>query len=106
MKRRTLWIIAALLVGGCSSDSSDPGSQGEECGGSSGTVCIGQLFCNRDGTNCGLDADGFCDIRPEICTEIFAPVCGCDGKNYASDCSAHAAGVSVETFGECEVESD
>jgi hypothetical protein len=39
--------------------------------------------------------------KPEVCDTIFAPVCGCDGMTYSSDCVAASMGVSVEFEGEC-----
>jgi hypothetical protein len=36
-----------------------------------------------------------------VCTAIYHPVCGCDDHTYASDCSAHGAGVSVKHDGLC-----
>ena len=52
---------------------------------------------------CGAgDQTGTCKVKPELCTEIYAPVCGCDGKTYSSDCTANGAGVSVAAQGECK----
>jgi hypothetical protein len=39
--------------------------------------------------------------KPEVCTDIYLPVCGCDGNTYPSDCSAAMKGVSVASQGEC-----
>lgn len=42
-----------------------------------------------------------CDPDDEcICYEIYAPVCGCDGVEYANDCFAECAGVTF-TEGKC-----
>lgn len=74
------------------------------CGGLLGTACSKDEFCSYPAdAMCGFaDATGVCEPRPEACDAIYAPVCGCDGNTYSSDCVANAAGVSVLSDGECD----
>jgi hypothetical protein len=44
---------------------------------------------------------GSCMPRPEQCSDISAPVCGCDGASYGNPCKAALAGVAIARYGEC-----
>jgi hypothetical protein len=52
-------------------------------------------FCDTT-PQCGPNVPGNCTKKPEICTEQFDPVQGCDGKTYSNACKARAAGMSVK----------
>lgn len=64
--------------------------------------CAAGLYCAYK-PNCGKpDAGGVCSKKPTICTKIYNPVCGCDGKTYGSACTAAAEGISVAHDGPCQ----
>ncbi len=76
---------------------------GETCGGISGTQCPSGFFCEQPAGQCLEDfhGTGTCQPTPEFCTEIYTPVCGCDGQTYSNQCVAATAGVSIAVEGEC-----
>ncbi len=72
------------------------------CGGELDVACSEGHFCRAEVGDCSENAPGQCTRRPEICPDVWMPVCGCDGQTYGNSCEALAAGISVERVGPCE----
>lgn len=99
-------VLAVLFAGllSCGSSDSDAVAEGQACGGEQNIQCAGGLFCKYETGVCAENsAQGVCSSIPEMCIELFSPVCGCDGKTYSNSCKAFAAGSSVRSEGECSL---
>jgi hypothetical protein len=55
--------------------------------------------------NCECINEDLIDLEMN-CTEIWEPVCGCNGVTYSNDCYANYNGVTEWTAGECLVQVD
>lgn len=77
-------------------------SGGMICDGIAGVQCPAGQRCEHDPGECLLaDGTGTCEPIPEVCPEVFDPVCGCDGVTYENDCVRKAEGVQKDHDGAC-----
>ena len=114
-----MWAFAFTIVG-CSATASDtegstPESDSESlslgrlCKGPGNLSCPKGQYCAALGTAAGhcptSSMFGSCASEPQICSDLFAPVCGCDGETYSNSCFAAAAGAAVDHSGACAPKS-
>ena len=111
----SLALFVTLVVTGCASHDehseassavADPATSAAavESDASAGCVtngdCGERQYCAKPDGDCDGSA-GECAERPEICTQDWTPVCGCDGTTYGNRCGAASAGQNIAHEGEC-----
>ena len=98
-------LLTAAVVGAVSfmlASEANAVGQGLACGGFAGVPCNAGLFCEFPAGQCGqFDMMGRCAKAPDICSQLFQPVCGCDKKTYSNDCERQMAKVSKAHNGKC-----
>ena len=92
-RRAAAWTVALLVCIACVPGTPQPQNcqQAEDCS--------RREFCARPVGEC--DAVGTCRPRPEICLQLYSPVCGCDGVDYSNTCVAAAHRASVARADTC-----
>ena len=65
--------------------------------------CPSDHYCFKMVNDC--EGEGICQpIYTGPCSDLWEPVCGCDGVTYHNICFAARAGVSVDYVGACATE--
>lgn len=64
--------------------------------------CPPSYYCSP--TNGGCSGVGMCTPIPKMCTKEMHVVCGCNGKTFANNCLAAAAGTGIKHYGSCNAE--
>ena len=117
---RVLLITAALVLVLCScgvrriddrpadTGSSRQAADGQVCGTIAGIGCAAGSYCAIEPGECLRlsDVSGVCQKKPQMCTQEYNPVCGCEGRTYPNACAASAVGVSVGATGACPEKED
>jgi Kazal-type serine protease inhibitor domain len=103
LSRAALALAGALALVLLAPDGALAVGVGKTCGGIAGVPCDDGLFCQFKAGTCDIiDNQGKCVKVPQVCTQRFRPVCGCDGKTYGNDCERRVAKAQLNHRGRCK----
>src|SRR5215813_10145801 len=95
MLRRSALVLVALAA--CHR-APPPHANGTAC--SATSECASLSRCDFRPDLCGTGrTPGTCTPRPNLCSDRYDPICGCDGKIYPNACAAEVAGVDFDING-------
>jgi hypothetical protein len=101
--RLAIFALLALAFSVTLPSSASAVGLGQTCGGIIGIPCDAGLWCQMPAGTCRVfDGFGKCSRVPRVCTFIYKPVCGCNGKTYGNDCARQAAKVQLAYNGRCK----
>ena len=96
-------LLVVTLVGGVACRRHETAVEVGAAACLSNAACAVGQYCAFSPGLCGRGpTPGACRPKPAACAPSRAPVCGCDGNTYDSDCQAHAAGVDLAVMGGCK----
>lgn len=99
MRRKWLMLAAVGAALAWTAAASDAANVGQRCG--SSVTCDAGLWCEPAAGSCDAAAAGHCVKVPEVCTEVFKPVCGCNGRTYPNDCHRRMDRQTKRHEGQC-----
>ena len=100
MKKRAVWVLAALLLlaSGC-------GGQKEEGGAEDSDVALNTLYASM-AEECGWDEDYMTDIEGELLEEYYPGLSGIPAKQLVAKVPAMSSDVNEIVLMQCETEED
>lgn len=72
----------------------------ETCGNPCALGCASTEYCAVDPATCDRKG-GVCVVRPDVCSDMYRPVCSCGNVTFPNECFAAMSGATVVSDGEC-----